>query len=130
IEITQSNSWAEKISEGKFLLKSEQTWYRILFTNENFPGLSSDASFQLNKLTGIAAMDVDKLDITIGEKCVLVRGLGDGAEVELISLGGAVLQRAVFMNDEALLEVPDTENVCLLRIRKGNNTQTFKIKVN
>ena len=130
IEFTQSKEFTEKISDGKYLLKNIDRFYIISFTNSNFPRLSFEACFRPKSLTGIADINLDKLEISINEHAVVVRGVDDGAEAELISLDGVVLQHAVFVNGAVSLETNDSEKICLLKIKNGGCSQTFKIKAN
>ena len=129
IEIKQGKVTEQ--SEGKFLLQDyPYVFYVFSLTNSNFPALTFETSFTLNQLTGIAAMNIDKLDILIGEENITLRGMDDGMEVELISLSGMVLQNAISVQGEAVLSIPDSEKICLLRIKKGDLSQTFKVRVN
>ena len=130
IEFTQSQEFTEKVSDGKYLLKNIDRFYIISFTNSNFPRLSFEACFRPKSLTGIADINLDKLEISIDEHAVVVRGVDDGVEAELISLDGVVLQHAVFVNGAVSLDTNDSEKICLLKIKNGGCSQTFKIKTN
>ena len=130
IEFTQSQEFTEKVSDGKYLLKNIDRFYIISFTNSNFPRLSFETCFRPKSLTGIADINLDKLEISIDEHAVVVRGVDDGVEAELISLDGVVLQHAVFVNGAVSLDTNDSEKICLLKIKNGGCSQTFKIKTN